>query len=94
MDIDLSVQNEDQKRQLMNRLSRIEGQVRGIKGMLEKDAYCLDIIFQVSAICSALNAFNRELLSQHISGCVADDIRAGNEEKIDELVKALQRLMK
>lgn len=81
-------------KQLLNRLSRIEGQVRGIKGMVEKNAYCPDILVQVSAITAALNAFNRELLSQHIRTCVADGVRNGDDEKIDELVATLQKLMK
>ena len=79
---------------LLNRLSRIEGQVRGIRGMLEKDAYCVDILVQVAAANSALNSFAKELLAQHIGTCVADDLRAGSEEKLDELIKLLPRLMK
>ena len=79
---------------LLNRLSRIEGQVRGIRGMLEKDAYCVDILVQVAAANSALNSFSKELLAQHISTCVADDLRAGSEAKLDELVNLLPKLMK
>ena len=79
---------------LMNRLSRIEGQVRGIKGMLEKDAYCPDILIQVAAANAALNSFNKVLLANHIRTCVAEDIRAGKDEVIDELVTTLQKLMK
>ena len=79
---------------LLNRLSRIEGQIRGIRGMLEKDAYCVDILVQVAAANSALNSFSRELLAQHIGTCVADDLRAGHDEKLDELLKLLPRLMK
>lgn len=79
---------------LMNRLKRIEGQVRGIQGMLEKDAYCPDILVQVSAIHAALNSFNKVLLANHIKSCVADNIREGNDEVIDELVTTLQKLMK
>lgn len=79
---------------LLNRLSRIEGQVRGIRGMLEKDAYCVDILVQVAAANSALNSFAKELLAQHIGSCVADDLRAGGTEKLDELIKLLPRLMK
>lgn len=81
-------------RSLINRLNRIEGQIRGIKGMVEKDAYCTDILIQVSAVNAALNAFNKELLSNHIRTCVADDIRSGKDEVIDELVNTLQKLMK
>ena len=79
---------------LIRRLNRIEGQVRGVRGMVEKECYCTDILTQVSAIQSALNAFNRELLARHIRTCVADDIRAGHDEAIDELVQTLQKLMK
>lgn len=81
-------------KKLINRLSRIEGQIRGIKGMVENDAYCTDILVQVSAVNAALNAFNRELLSSHIKSCVADDIRNGKDETVDELVAVLQKLMK
>ncbi len=81
-------------RDLMNRLKRIEGQVRGVEGMLEHDAYCTDILIQVSAINSALNSFNKALLANHMRTCVVDNIREGNDEVIDELVTALQKLMK
>lgn len=81
-------------RDLMNRLKRIEGQVRGIQGMLEQNAYCPDILVQVSAVNSALNSFSKVLLAEHIRSCVADDIRAGRDETIDELVKTLQKVMK
>ena len=81
-------------RDLMNRLKRIEGQVRGVEGMLEKDAYCTDILMQVSAITSALNSFNKALLANHMRTCVAENIRQGNDEVIDELVITLQKLMK
>ena len=89
-----TARSQDERKKLMNRLSRIEGQIRGIKGMLEKDAYCPDILVQVAAANAALNAFNKELLADHIRTCVADDIRAGNDETIDELVGVLQKLMK
>lgn len=79
---------------LMNRLKRIEGQVRGVENMLESDAYCVDILTQVSAINAALNSFNKVLLGNHIKSCVAENIRAGNDEVIDELVAVLQKLMK
>lgn len=81
-------------RALVNRLNRIEGQVRGIKGMLENEAYCTDILIQISAVQAALNAFNRELLSNHIHTCVAENIRNGDDEVIDELVATLKKLMK
>ena len=86
--------SEAEYKKLINRLNRIEGQVRGIKGMVEKDAYCTDIIIQVSAVTAALNSFNRELLSSHIRGCVTNDIKAGKEETVDELITTLGRLMK
>lgn len=79
---------------LTNRLNRILGQVNGIKGMLEKDAYCVDIMVQVAAVNAALNAFNKELLASHIRSCVAENIRSGNDEVIDELIDTLGRLMK
>ena len=81
-------------RDLMNRLKRIEGQVRGIEKMLENNAYCTDVLIQVTAVNAALNSFNKELLANHIKTCVADNIRIGNDEVIDELVNLLQRLMK
>ena len=85
---------EKEFKDLMNRLKRIEGQVRGVEGLLEKDAYCPDILVQVSAINSALNSFNKVLLASHIRSCVAEDIRRGEEESVDELVCLLQKLMK
>lgn len=85
---------EEERRALTNRLSRIEGQIRGIRGMLERDAYCTDILVQAAAAGAALNAFNRELLAAHIRSCVAEDIRQGKDEVIDELVETLQKLMK
>ncbi len=81
-------------KKLANRLSRIEGQIRGIKNMVEEDAYCIDILVQVAAANAALNSFNKELLASHIKTCVADDIRNGKDETIDELVITLQKLMK
>ena len=86
--------SEKEYKDLMNRLSRIEGQVRGIKGMLERDAYCGDILMQVSAITSALNSFNKVLLANHIRSCVVENVRSGNDEVIDELVSTIQKLMK
>ena len=86
--------SQEEYKALLNRLNRIEGQVRGIRGMLEKDAYCVDILVQVAAANAALNSFSRELLAQHIGSCVADDLRAGSDEKLNELIKLLPRLMK
>ncbi len=84
----------EEYKSLTHRLSRIEGQVRGIRGMVEKSAYCTDILVQVSAVSAALNAFSRELMDQHIRTCVARDIREGKEEAIDDLMAALKKLMK
>lgn len=84
----------EESKQLIHRLNRIEGQIRGIRGMVEKDAYCTDILMQVAAASAALNAFTRELLGSHIRSCVAQDIRDGKDETIDELVATLQKLMK
>ena len=84
----------EEYKRLIHRLNRIEGQIRGIRGMVEKDVYCADILVQVAAANSALNAFSRELLSQHVRTCVADDLRAGSDEKLDELLKLLPKLMK
>ena len=88
------VREDKEYKDLMNRLKRIEGQVRGVENMLENDAYCTDILTQVSAITSALNSFNKALLANHMKTCVVDNIREGNEEVIDELVTTLQKLMK
>ena len=88
------VRNEKEIKNLMNRLNRIEGQIRGIKRMLEEDAYCIDIINQVSAANCALNSFTKVILANHIKSCVAEDVKEGSEEKLDELVKTLQKLMK
>lgn len=84
----------EEKKRLLNRLNRIEGQVRGLRGMVEKNAYCPDILTQVSAVNAALHAFSRELLANHIRTCVADGVRNGDDEKIDELVLLLQKMMK
>lgn len=88
------VRDEEEYKRLINRLNRIEGQVRGIKGMVENNAYCTDILVQVSAVNAALNAFNKELLSNHIKTCVVEDIKEGKEDTIDDLVATLQKLMK
>ena len=86
--------DQEEYRSLIHRLNRVEGQIRGIRGMLEKDAYCIDILSQVTAANAALNAFSRELLSQHLRTCVARDLREGREETVDEVVAAIQKLMK
>ncbi len=85
---------EKEYKDLINRLNRIEGQVRGVKKMVEQDVYCTDILVQVSAITAALNSFNKVLLANHVRTCVADNIREGNDEVVDELVTTLQKLMK
>lgn len=86
--------SEEEYKSLINRLSRIEGQIRGIKRMVEEDAYCIDILIQVAAANAALNSFNKVLLSEHIRTCVANDIKEGREETVEELVETLQKLMK
>ena len=86
--------SDETKKALLTRLHRIEGQVRGLENMVEKDAYCPDILIQVSAVSSALNSFNRQLLASHIRGCVRRDILAGDESTIEELCAILQKLMK
>lgn len=86
--------SEKEYKDLINRLNRIEGQVRGIKGMVEKDAYCTDILIQVAAVNAALNSFNKVLLANHIRTCVTQDIRDGKEETVEELLVTLQKLMK
>ncbi len=84
----------EEYKKLINRLNRIEGQIRGIKGMVENSAYCVDIMVQVAAVNAALNAFNKELLSNHIRTCVADGIKNGDDEVVDELLETLKKLMK
>lgn len=86
--------SQEESKKLINRLKRIEGQVRGVRSMVENSAYCPDILIQVSAINAALNAFNKALLASHIKTCVYDDIKSGNDETVDELVTVLQKLMK
>ncbi len=93
-DVKKTQRAEADRKKLVNRLSRIEGQIRGIKKMLENDAYCNDILIQSAAVSAAVNAFNRELLSNHIHSCVVRDIREGNDEVVDELMATLQKLMK
>ena len=86
--------SEEQKRKLINRLKRIEGQVRGLQSMLEDDAYCNDILIQSAAINAAVNSFNKELLANHIRSCVVEDIRDGKDDIVEELVATLGKLMK
>ena len=88
------VRVENERHDLMNRLKRIEGQVRGLQRMLDEDAYCIDILTQASAVNSALNSFCRVLLANHLRTCVANDIRSGRDEAVDELIDTLQKLMK
>ena len=89
-----TMRSEEERKKLINRLKRVEGQIRGIIGMLENDAYCNDILIQSAAVNAAVNSFNKELLASHIRTCVTRDIREGKDETIDELVTTLQKLMK
>ena len=86
--------DEELKRKLLNRLRRIEGQVRGIEAMIDSDAYCNDVLVQSAAVNAAVNAFNKELLACHIRGCVTRDLLEGRDEVVDELVATMQKLMK
>ena len=88
------LRSESEYKSLINRLNRIEGQVRGVRGMIENDAYCIDVLTQVAAISSALRSFSEELLENHIKGCVVSDIKKGNDEVVDELLKTLGRFLK
>ncbi|MCC8057147.1 metal-sensing transcriptional repressor [Cloacibacillus sp.] len=90
----MTERTEEERKKLIHRLNRIEGQIRGIRGMVEKSVYCTDILVQSAAVTAAVNAFNKDLLASHIRNCVARDIRAGKDEVIDELVATLQKLMK
>lgn len=89
-----TVRDDSRKKALINRLKRIEGQVRGLESMLEENAYCMDILVQSTAVSAAINSFNREILTDHIKGCVVRDIRDGNDEVVEELTAVVQRLMK
>ena len=89
-----TMRSDDEKKKLIHRLNRIEGQIRGIRGMIENDAYCTDVLIQSAAVNSAVNSFNRELIASHIKGCVTRDIRDGKDDVVDELVLTLQKLMK
>ena len=85
---------EAEEKDLLNRLNRIEGQIRGIRNMVEEERYCVDILTQVSAVQAALNSFNKIVLGTHIKTCVTENVRNGNEEVVDELCKMIQKLMK
>lgn len=89
-----TVRTEEERRALIHRLNRIEGQIRGIRGMVEADAYCADILTQSAAVTAAMNAFNRELVDKHIRHCVVHELREGHDDVIDELMSTLQKLMK
>lgn len=89
-----TARSEEEKKKMLARLKRAEGQIRGIEKMVEEDTYCPDIMIQVAAVQSALNSFNRVLLTSHMHGCVAEDIREGNDEAIDELADLVERLLK
>ena len=86
--------SEEQKKKLLNRLSRLEGQVRGVRKMIENDAYCNDVLIQTAAISAAVNAFSREVLRSHLHSCVIRDIREGKDEVADELMETLERMMR
>ena len=90
----IKIRSEEEKQALINRLSRIEGQIRGLRGMVEKDAYCPDVLTQTAAAAAALNSFAKTLLSDHIRTCVTEDVRKGNDEAVDELLSVLQKLMR
>lgn len=89
-----TIRTEEQKKSLTNRLRRIEGQIRGIQSMIERDDYCNDILVQSAAVSAAVNSFNKELLANHIRSCVVSDIQAGRDEVVDELVATIQKLMR
>ncbi len=86
--------SEEELKSLIHRLNRIEGQIRGIRKMVENDVYCTDILVQVAAVNSALNGFSRELMANHIKTCVVNDIRQGKDDTVDELIATMQKLMK
>ena len=90
----MTVRSDEERKKLINRLNRIEGQIRGIRGMIEYDAYCTDILTQSAAVSAAMSSFNKELLNSHIKGCVSRDIREGRDEVVDELLTILQKLMR
>ena len=89
-----NARDDELKKKLLNRLRRIEGQVRGIEAMIESDAYCNDVLTQSAAVNAAINAFNKELLACHIRGCVKRDLLEGNDAVVDELVATMQKLMR
>ena len=89
-----TARTDDERKKLIHRLNRLEGQIRGIRAMVENDAYCNDILTQSAAVNAAVNAFNRALISSHLHTCVARDLREGRDEVIDELTATLLRLMK
>ena len=89
-----TLRTEEERKKLLHRLNRIEGQIRGIKNMIETDSYCNDILIQSAAVTAAMNGFNRELISNHMRTCVARDLREGNDDVIEELTQTLQKLMK
>ena len=85
---------EEQRKALIHRLNRIEGQIRGLRGMIEADAYCTDVLTQSAAVNAAVNAFNRDLIAAHVRGCVSKELKAGNEAVVDDLICTLERLMR
>ena len=89
-----TARSDEERKKLMNRLKRIEGQVRGLQKMLENDAYCADILTQSAAVSAAINAFNKDLLARHLHTCVVRDIRSGDDSAVDELAELVKKLMK
>ncbi len=89
----IKIRSNEEKRALINRLSRIEGQVRGIKGMIENDKYCIDVLTQVSAVASAISSFSKEILEEHIRTCVRDGVKNGDDEKVEELIRTIERFI-
>lgn len=90
----ITIRSEEERKKLINRLNRMEGQIRGIRGMIEYDAYCADILTQSAAVSAAISSFNKELLNSHIKGCVSRDMREGRGETLDELLDILGKLMR
>ena len=90
----MKYRTEKEMKDLITRLNRIEGQIRGVKNMVEEERYCVDILNQVSAVQAALNGFNKELLANHIRSCVVEDIQNGKEDVVDELCETIKKLMK
>lgn len=89
----ITVRDDKLKAGLISRLNRIEGQVRGIKGMIEKDIYCDDVLNQIAAVQSAMNSVGKLILENHIKGCLVKKIRNGEDEVVDELLVTIGKLL-